>query len=181
MADRFGVSKGSFHASIKRMSSALVKDIMAQVIQWPRGVDRQRETSASFGQLSELQGVVGAIDGTHIQIKAPINHAPAYYNRKKFHSLVLLATCDSNLCFTYAWTGNPGSTHDATVLRSSDLFQQADNLIEPGYYVLGDSAFPLTRWLITPFRDLGNLKSSKECLTLPMQKPVYPLKELLGC
>ena len=70
---------------------------------------------------------------------------------------MLLAACDANLCFTYAWTGNPGSTHDATVLRSSDLFPQAENLIPRGFYLLGDSAFPLTNWLITPFRDCGNL------------------------
>ena len=157
MADRFGVSKGSFHASVKRTSSALVQDTMAQVIQWPRGDAKLRETTIGYSQVSEFQGVIGAIDGSHIPIKAPSKHAPAYYNRKQFHSLVLLACCDANNCFTYAWTGNPGSTHDATVLRTSDLFQQAENLIQPGFYLLGDSAFPLTRWLITPFRNFGNL------------------------
>ena len=58
--------------------------------------------------------------------------------------------------FTYVWTGNPGSTHDATVLRSSDLFQNHDK-IPNSYCLLGDSAFPILEWLITPFRDCGNL------------------------
>lgn len=132
---------------------------------WPnlfRDAAKLREASTGFSRLSELQDVIGAIDGTHIPIKAPVNHAPAYYNRKTFHSLVLLATCHANLCFTYAWTGNPGSTLDATVLRSSDLFQQAENLVPPGFYVLGDSAFHLTQWLITPFRDFGNLNRQQK-------------------
>lgn len=59
--------------------------------------------------------------------------------------------------FTYVWTGNPGSTHDATVLRMSDLFQNSDAKILVGFVILGDSAFPLLQWLITPFRDCGNL------------------------
>lgn len=58
--------------------------------------------------------------------------------------------------FTYVWTGNPGSTHDATVLRSSDLFQNHDK-IPNSYCLLGDSAFPILEWLITSFRDCGNL------------------------
>ena len=58
--------------------------------------------------------------------------------------------------FTYVWTGNPGSTHDATVLRSSDLFQNHDKISYINC-LLGDSAFPILEWLITPFRVFGNL------------------------
>ena len=62
--------------------------------------------------------------------------------------------------FTYAWTGNPGSTHDATVLRYSDLFHNSDK-IPNGYCILGDSAFPIMEWLITPFRDCGNQRQRR--------------------
>lgn len=72
----------------------------------------------------------------------------------KIITLVLQAS-DASLRFTYA--GNLGYTHDATVLWSSELFQQVDNLIPPGYYILGDSAFPLLGWLVTPFQEFGNL------------------------
>ena len=106
---------------------------------------------------SLFQNVVGAIDGCHIQIKAPHHQPNAYYNRKKFHSIVLLGCRIAKMEFNYVWTGNPGSTHDTTVLRSSDLFQNSNVKIPPGYYLLGDSAFPILEWLITPFRDCGNL------------------------
>lgn len=156
MADRFGTSKGSYHASIKRMSSILVS-VMPEVVKWPSNQQECNATSDQFSEKSQLQNVIGAIDGCHIQIKAPKHQPHAYFNRKKFYSIVLLGCCNSKMEFNYVWTGNPGSTHDATVLRSSDLFQNSDVKIPADFYLLGDSAFPILDWLITPFRDCGNL------------------------
>ena len=36
------------------------------------------------------------------------------------------------MAFNYVWTGNPGSSHDATVL-SSDLFSNSNEIIPPGF------------------------------------------------
>ena len=179
MADRFDVGKSSYHRSIKRVACALVDDIMPQVIQWPTG-NKIGETSNAFSDISGLLNVLGAVDGSHIPIKAPTKNPNAYYNRKKYHSVVLLATCDASLRFTYAWTGNPGSTHDATVLRSSELFQQVDNLIPPGYYILGDSAFPLLGWLVTPFRDFGNLTRDQRLFNISHSKTRQVIERSFG-
>ena len=70
MADRFGTSKGSFHASITRVSSALL-EIMPEVIKCPETMAKINETSQQFGEKSEFQNILGAIDGSHIPIKAP--------------------------------------------------------------------------------------------------------------
>lgn len=155
MSDRFGTSKGSFHACIKRVSSSLIS-IMPEVVKWPETRDQIMETSRQFGEKSQFQNIIGAIDGSHIQIKAPRQQP----HRKKFYSIVLLAFCNSKMEFNYVWTGNPGSTHDATVLRSSDLFNS--DKIPNGYCILGDSAFPIMEWLITPFRDCGNLSQQQK-------------------
>jgi hypothetical protein len=69
------------------------------------------------------------------------------------------------MSFNYIWTGNPGSTHDATVFRGFDLFLQNNEIIPQGSYLLGDSGFPILRWLITPFRDHGNLSRQQKLLT----------------
>jgi hypothetical protein len=156
MSDRFDVSKSSFHNSIKRTASALLK-IMPDTIKWPRNAVQVNETCIQFAERSQFQNVMGAIDGSHIHITAPKNLHQAYYNRRGFYSIVLLASCEANLSFNYVWTGNPGSSHDSTVLRASDLFNQSDEKIPPGFYLLGDFGFPLLRWLVTPFRDYGNL------------------------
>ena len=82
MADRFGVSKSTLHACVKRISSVLVYEAMHDIIKWPRGVGL-RETSQGFSEITQFQNVLGAIDGTHIEIKAPSEHTQAYFNRKK--------------------------------------------------------------------------------------------------
>ena len=129
---------------------------MPDVIKWPKGRALQ-DKSNDFSDMCGVQGVVGAIDGCHIEILAPHDNPMAYYNRKKFYSLVLLAVCDANMQYTYTWAGNPGSSHDAAVLRLSSLFNSAEGMVPPGFIILGDSAFPLLRWLVTPYRNFGNL------------------------
>ena len=49
----------------------------------------------------------------------------------------------------------PGSFHDARVLRESMFFQGMENGQVEGL-ILGDSAYPLRRWLLTPFRTPGD-------------------------
>jgi hypothetical protein len=74
-----------------------------------------------------LQKVIGAIDGSHIPIKVPSENRHVYINRKGFYSVVLQAVCNHKLVFTDCFVGWPGSTHDARVLRRSDLFQRIED------------------------------------------------------
>jgi hypothetical protein len=49
------------------------------------------------------------------------------------------------LQFRHAFTGWPGSTHDARVLRQSSLYDigENSNKIGPNKYLIVDSAYPL--------------------------------------
>lgn len=74
--------------------------------------------------------VLGAIDCTHIRIKKPavkqVVNVDHYYNRKKYFSINLQAVVDSEMRFTNVYCGEPGSLHDARVLRKSSLYNIAD-------------------------------------------------------
>lgn len=47
-----------------------LNDIASEIISWPRGQELDR-VKADFNKNSPLRGIIGAIDGTHILIKAP--------------------------------------------------------------------------------------------------------------
>ena len=114
-----------------------------------------------FERRRGMKQVLGAIDGSHIAIKAPRENQDAYINRKGFHSIVLQAVCNHKLAFTDCYAGWPGATRDARVLRRSDLFTRItadkEGMFPENNYMLGDSAYPLTTWLMPPFRDIGHL------------------------
>ena len=108
---------------------------------------------------------LGAIDGKHIMIECPANAGSAYYNYKNFHSIVLLAICDANYCFSFVDIGAYGGSNDASVLASSlygsafDTIPSTLNLPVPAkcgskmlpYVLLGDDIFPLKPWLMKPY------------------------------
>lgn len=66
------------------------------------------------------------------------------------------------------------------VLRYSELFQSADQLVPPGHYVLGDSAFPFLWWLLTSFRDFGNLKRQQKLFNRTLSKGRQVIERSFG-
>ena len=103
--------------------------------------------------------ILGAIDGSHIPIQAPINNPKwfFYINRKQFHSVVLQGVSVDDLKFTDVNVGWPGRVHDANVLRNSSLWDEGcQNCNNGNYHLLGDGAYPLKEWLLTPYKDNGH-------------------------
>ena len=120
-----------------------------------------------------LPHCVGAIDGSHIPIIAPQEYHCDYFNRKGWHSIILQGVVDGKGIFWNVFAGLPGSLHDARVLRLSTLWELASggnhfrahtrNIggVTAGYYLLGDSAYPLQNWLLKPFQDTGRLTAEQ--------------------
>lgn len=108
---------------------------------------------------------LGAIDGKHIVIKAPRKTGTKFFNYKNAFSIVLLGTCDAQYKFTYVDIGAYGSASDGGVLANSMLgdglmnkkisFPDArplkNKISAMPYYFLGDEAFGLKPYLLTPF------------------------------
>jgi len=81
----------------------------------------QDEVNA-FQQRNGLPGIVGAIDGTDIRIKAPSSHPQSFVYRRGFHSIQTRAVCRHNMLFSHIYTGYPGSVHDSIILKQLDLW-----------------------------------------------------------
>ncbi|CAG7909462.1 unnamed protein product, partial [Brassica rapa] len=103
-----------------------------------------------------FSGFVGAMDGTHVCVKVPLELQGMYWNRHDNASLNIMAICDLNMLFTYIWNGAPGSCHDTAVLT---MAQESDPefplpLMEK-YYVV-DSGYPNRQGFLAPYKSSRN-------------------------
>ncbi|VEN39227.1 unnamed protein product [Callosobruchus maculatus] len=113
-------------------------------------------------------GVAGAIDGTHIFVTVKKEQQDSYIDRYRRHSINLMVICDASKMLTYAFVGFPGSAHDSRVFQNSLLYQEIEQhgpnsifLDDQKYHIIGDSAFPLKTWLMTPYKG-NNLTVSQK-------------------
>ncbi|KAL1479123.1 hypothetical protein MTO96_052122 [Rhipicephalus appendiculatus] len=153
IADKFDVSESTVHAAISRVLDFL-DSISAREICWPDRDQRERN-KRTFMKLvrrrSGLPDVVGAIDGSHVRIARPTQSEQSYYDRKKFHSIILQGVCDADMMFIDVFIGIPGTAHDSRVLQDSFFYEEAAAKCEGGYLV-GDAAYPLKMWLLPSYR-----------------------------
>ncbi|XP_070390216.1 uncharacterized protein [Dermacentor albipictus] len=153
IADKFDVSESTVHAALNRVLD-FIFSISAREVCWPDRDEKERSKRAFMGLVrrrSGLPDVIGAIDGCHVRISRPSESEQSYYNRKKFHSIILQGVCNADMLFIDVFIGIPGSAHDARVLRDSFVYDEAPANCEGGY-LLGDAAYPLTTWLLPPYR-----------------------------
>ena len=107
-----------------------------------------------------LNGTIGALDGLAVRIRAPplseVTDPGNYYCRKGFFALNVQAICDKSKKFLWVYTSNKGSTHDSVAFVNSRLYSllQAKTMVlqQQGFYILGDSAYNLTPFLLVPYR-----------------------------
>lgn len=111
-----------------------------------------------------MQGIaaVGAIDGSHINVKKPRQNSEVYCNRKSQYTILIQGVCDHKKRFIDFFCGEPGSVHDARLLKKSSLYDRAVRGFLGNDFLLGDSAYPCMTWLIPPFRDNGNLNDNQK-------------------
>ncbi|XP_051156192.1 putative nuclease HARBI1 [Leptopilina boulardi] len=159
IADRFGVSiNTSWRCTIK--VACVLNELSADYIRWPQREELLRIEQA-FREMAGFRNVVGAVDGTHIQISAPPDNAVSYINRKNLYSLNVQAICDCDLKFIDVFAGVCGSVHDARLWTMSDISAaMAEDLARfcPGeFHIIGDKAYGIEYYFMVPYKDNGHL------------------------
>ena len=173
----FNVGKATVIEAVQDVVEALY-EIRNEHIKFPENEAETRAAIETFQDLSDLPNIVGAIDGSHVRIKAPKDGPVDYFSRYQQHDFIIQAVVNGQKLFLDFACGYPGSMHDARVLRRSSIFRRAeggDILIAPtvningneiGPYLVGDSAYPLSPWLMKPYpegtRDRAEIKFNKE-------------------
>jgi hypothetical protein len=158
VADRFGIAKSTAWKVVHQMCQLIMKlNVRMQVISWP--TEEECITNATvFERRHGFPGIIGAVDGSHIPIKAPTKNAVSYINRKKFHSVILQGIASPDMLFIDCYAGEAGSVHDATVFRRSNICGRIPNINFPDqFHLIGDAAYPLLPHLMVPYRNNGHL------------------------
>lgn len=181
LAVRAGVGRSTVCRVSRNVMRAIV-NAFAWTVRFPSTEHQIVSTSVGFKHIKGLPRVIGAIDGTHIRIPTPNSSDPTpYINRKNYASIIMQAVCDADGIITHCYIAYPGSVHDSRVYRNSELFTRSDEMIPLGYYLLGDSAYPLSRSLMSPFK--GNTTREQRiyntyhsCTRMPIEHAFGRLK-----
>ncbi|GES92222.1 putative nuclease HARBI1 [Rhizophagus clarus] len=89
---------------------------------------------------------------------APSKDPEVYFTRKKRYAIHCQGIVNDKGIFTNFDIGWPGSVHDARVFRNSSFYKNYSHLIQGDDYLLGDSAYPISPFLIPPFKDPSTRK-----------------------
>ncbi|XP_037940666.1 uncharacterized protein LOC119673458 [Teleopsis dalmanni] len=125
---------------------------------FPLTSDKVNECIRGFEVLGFPQ-CLGAMYGSHIEIKPESQNAVDYYNYKGWYSIVLFALVDYRYRFLYRNVGYPGRVNDSFIFENSSLKRQLENYItledknrvidgvKIPILILGDSAFRFSEFL----------------------------------
>jgi len=176
------VSKDTVWNSVFEVAMLLTEDAH-RYIKWPEP-HAMAIYEREFYQLNNFPGVIGAVDGSHIAISAPTENSENYINRKGYHSIILQGICDYKLKFIDVFTGICGSVHDARVWRLSDIgtliAQDEHRYFQNQYHLLADSAYPLSNYILTPYRDNGHLTNVQRRYNTKLSKTRVVIERAFG-
>lgn len=135
----------------------------------PSTTEDWKRIEQGFRTKWNFPGCIGAIDGKHVNIKAPANCGSDFFNYKGCNSIVLLALVDDDYCFSYIDVGCNGRASDGSVFANCSLFNILKNKthhIPKDAVIVGDEGFGLTPYLMKPYPSRGVIEKRKKKLTI---------------
>lgn len=165
LAFSFRVAHNTISLFIPQVCDAIVEEYRQEQFTTPSSPAEWLEVERVFSARWNFHHCCGALDGKHVRIVKPKKSGSDFYCHKGFFSIILLGLVDANYKFIWANVGSPGSESDCGVFNESNLepalregtLGLPDPAPLPGdnrdipYYLVGDDAFPLRRYMIKPY------------------------------
>jgi hypothetical protein len=151
ICSRYGIAEGTVLLYCKRIMKAIISH-KSDYIKWPTNEQDREFVHDGFKSIGGIEDIIGTIDGTHFILQnAPKKEKYLYFTRKKRYALHCQGIVDHRGIFIGYDVGWPGSVHDAKVYRNSHFYLNRSSLIKGNDFLIGDSAYPLSPFLIKPF------------------------------
>jgi hypothetical protein len=116
-----GISQSKLSRVIHDVSKVIAAR-SREFIRMPQNEGELQSIKQGFYGLAEFPNVIGAIDGTLINIQAPTGPTePLYVGRKGNHCINVQVVCDANMKFMDVVARYPGSTHDSFIWKNCGL------------------------------------------------------------
>ncbi|RWS20268.1 putative nuclease HARBI1-like protein [Leptotrombidium deliense] len=143
--DMIGFSQPTISRVVSRVSEVLAK-LAGEYIVFPPAEEWNEKL---FYDIASFPGVIGAIDGTHIEVQVPKAVQERFRNRKNRITLNVQAVVDAKMKFTNLVVRWPGSVHDSRIFRNSALydFLETNNI---NGHLLGDAGYACKNYMMTP-------------------------------
>ena len=178
---------------IHKTCTAIWDALMPVYLTAPSTEKAWKKISDDVFSLWNFPHCIGAIDGKHVVIQAPPSCGSEFYNYKGTHSIILMAICDANYCFTLVDIGDNGRHSDGGVFVNSSLGQALEsNQLQlpspvpiPGsitttpYTFVGDAAFPLKTYMQRPYPG-RNLDDKKRIFNYRLSRAKRTIENTFG-
>lgn len=139
------------HDSMVQVIDAILVN-MPQLIKFPTTQEELSSLADTFYAYG-YPNVVGAIDGTLIQVKVPDEHRLDYFTRKYITAINLTAVCDAEKRIMHINVGQSGRCHDSHIFCRSKLYKllNQDKVLPDNYHIIGDAAYGLSTNVMVPY------------------------------
>ena len=110
-ANSFGLSRSSVSITVRKVCQVITGHLGALFIRLSTTEEEVEEKTRNFFTHFQFPQCLGAVDGTHINIKQPPCNSTDYVNRKSRFSINVRACCDYSYQFMDVMVKWPSSVH----------------------------------------------------------------------
>lgn len=108
IATFFRIGKSTLQKMIPKVCQVIYEVLQEEYLPFPDHEDDSHDIANNFYSKWDFINCIGAIDGTHIRVKAPPKSGSRYFNYKKFFSVVVMLVCDADQRIIWASVGDYG-------------------------------------------------------------------------
>ncbi|XP_067261212.1 putative nuclease HARBI1 isoform X1 [Chanodichthys erythropterus] len=128
VGDAEQLNKATICRTIRSVCLA-IKALADVFISFP-GHRRLCDMKEEFYRIAGFPNVIGAVDCTHIRIKAPSGaHEANFVTRKSFHNIIVQMVCNADCVISNVVAKWPGSVHDSRIFRASEIYHKVNSLV----------------------------------------------------